>query len=77
MEKIRIRDKHPGSATLIQCAVIVFNNWMPGQPTVHPLLFTIWNLSQVSTPNLLLKEEVGTDFEEDEYGGEELSDDND
>jgi hypothetical protein len=31
----------------------------------------------VSTPNLLLKEEVGTDFEEDEYGGEELSDDND
>jgi hypothetical protein len=50
---------------------------MPGQPIVQSLFFTLWNLSQVSTPNLLLKEEVGTDFEEDEYGGEELSDDND
>lgn len=36
-------------------------------------------MPKVSTPNLLLKEELGTDFDvdEDEFGGEEMSDDND
>jgi hypothetical protein len=33
----------------------------------------------VSTPNLQLKEELNTDFDvdDDEYGGEEMSDEND